>query len=215
MYAYIDVLFGVRASVTREAVDISTVLSDSDGQLVRNMPPYLLTPRAFCVAYADAHGNVVPMYYKGEPGDVLEKLDNTLYAVAGAPGNNGTELVGWNLDRVIIPSLAANAVMYGKKLPQKYFRLMSEKWSKAGGYSVERAFWQGWYSLDRTHDADQAMNLTLADAAHLSGIDDPKKVEAAMSVDGAEEPDKTRLAARLSVICNLFVRNQDLLATRR
>ena len=211
MYAYIDVLFGIRDRVSRDGVYTPRYL-DTDSRQVGLMPPYLLIPEAFCVAYAKDNGDVVPFFRKGDTKKLLEQLNLVLYEIAGVPGNSSTELVGWDLDRVIIPALCANALAYDVKLPQRYFRQLNDKWSKTGVHSVERAFWQGWYAIDHSHDGDTAMQLTLTDAAHLSGLDTPEVICRSM---GEGDPVELRLASRMAVISNLFGRYQDLLAPQK
>ena len=208
MYAYIDVLFGIREKVARDGVLKPRYLT-TDSQIVRVSPPYLLVPEAFCLVYAKENGDIVPFFRKCDPKVLLEQLNLALYEIAGVPGNNGTELIGWNLDRVIIPALCANALTFEVKLPQKYFRQLNDKWSKTGVHSVERAFWQGWYSLDHSHDSAPSMQLTLDDASNLAGIDTPDTILGSM---GEGDPEELLLASRLSAISNLSGRYQDLLA---
>ena len=211
MYAYIDVLFGIREKVARDGVLKPRYLT-TDSQIVRVSPPYLLVPEAFCIAYAKENGDIVPFFVKGDTKELIERLNLVLYEIAGVTGNSSTELVGWNLDRVIIPALCSNALAYSVKLPQRYFRQLNDKWAKTGVHSVERAFWQGWYAVDHNHDGDQAMQLTLTDAAHLSGLDTPDAICRSM---GEGDPIELRLASRMAVISNLFGRYQDLLAPQK
>ena len=218
MYAYIDVLFGIREKVARGGFLLPRYLT-TDSQMVNVMPPYLLVPEAFCIAYAKDNGDIVPIFHKSvsdagrsQPKEILEKLSLALYEVAGVPGNSSTELVGWNLDRIIIPALCTNALAFNVKLPQRYFRRLNHKWAKTGVYSVERAFWQGWYATDHSHDGDQAMQLTLTDASNLTGIDTPEAIYKSMGEGDSEE---LLLASRLAVISNLFGRYQDLLAPQK
>lgn len=211
MYAYIDVLFGIREKVARDGVLKPRYLT-TDSQAVNVMPPYLLVPEAFCIAYAKDNGDIVPIFRKDEPYKIIEHLNLALYEIAGVPGNSSTELVGWNLDRIIIPALCANATAYNVKLPQRYFRQLNDKWAKTGVHSVERAFWQGWYSTDHSHDGAKAMQLTLTDASNLTGIDTPNAILVSM---GEGDPEELLLASRLAVISNLFGRYQDLLAPQK
>lgn len=218
MYCYADFLFGVRTHVSQDAEGSISAFLDSDDPIVRNMPPYLLIPKAFCLVYSDDKGQVFPTYYatnSSETAEVMKRFDAALTAVANVPGIGSYELVGWNLDRVVLSALCANAAMYNVRLPQRFFRQTGDKWAKTNAHSVDRIFWQGWFSVDKESESKDAMNLTLTDAARLCNMDTPEVVAQAMNDGGNGDPNELRLASRLAVVSNLFTRYQELLAPRR
>jgi len=200
MFLYIDALFNLKGPINTKLNYTDAVTTDTSG--VRNIPPYMLIPKTVMITTSVGEIRIFdsedPKSLLHELGDYIENDDDVK--------KYGVCLIGWYLDQVLIPAICANSMVYGVKTLPEYLRKLNDKWSKPAGYSLERAFLQGWYPEDRNAQYDQ---LTMHDALEMCGMPSLKENEASI-VDNTMPEGHKILAARILALNNLFHRYCDI-----
>lgn len=198
MDLFIDALFGVREGfdcpASERGPDLLTV--DSDG--VRDLPPYALEPKIVAAVLSDGTtGEATAKWFSGD--EIYEGLGKWFETL----NMTWVWLAGWHLDQTVIPALAANAFLLGRRFPRQLCRNLSEKWSKIRAVSLERAFVQDWYPENR----DRKSHLSLGRAAELAGQKPPEDFTSVVSTRfGAPDGDVSLLLARCACMSLLLKR---------
>ena len=202
MYLYIDALFNVRNTNNPSVVDkMADGLSTTDEEKVKNSPPFMTGPKAIMIALST--GGV----YVFEGDDTSKLLTDMHNFVDTLPLAGNECFVGWNLDRVIFPSIAANSMITGAKSIPRIMRKLDDKWSKTNGVSLERAFWQGWYRQSSSDEHQQ--DLTLDIALDITGMESVAEIRKKMDTNTSATTGI--LMARLSAISKLHTRYHNLI----
>lgn len=201
MYVYIDALFKPREGCPLPPHMKEEGLLTTDSLTIRDIPPFLLAPERVILASGD--GNV-EVFDDPETeillGNLGERLEN--------PSSTET-LVGWYTDQVLYPVLAANAMLEGVRVTSGIMRKLDDKWSKPFGFSVERAFYQGWYPERKDLPFMDYTSMTLDKALRMTKLPSISEVAQGLG-DGLMEETKL-LVARVSSISQLFTRYQHIL----
>ena len=197
MYIYIDALMD-RAGGSPAPEGAGNLLT-VDSLSVRNMPPFMFTPK--CVMVATSSGEV-EVFDDDAPEILLANLGTHLESLDGI-------YAGWYLNQTLLPILTVNAVKYGVRVFGEQLRRLDEKWSKPVGHSIERAFLQGWYPDCKD---DDPFHLTLEYALGLCGMPSPDEARKSLG-DGLKDT-HARLLARISSMSRIHSRYQDLVEWR-
>ena len=203
MFVYMDALF--RANCSGCPLDPAHGfggLFTTDTPGIRNIPPYLLSPVMVMVAGSDGTARVFRIPAEG--ADVRDERallrDLTAYLTT-APLTGNEACVGWYLDQVVLPVIGAAAMRLGVPTVPRWMRRLDDKWSKTMGFSLERAFFQGWYPSNRGEVKDSLYDLTLADAVKMCGMTPAPEANVPTA---AEEQQKELLMRRIVDIGNLY-----------
>ena len=190
MFVYIDATFKMVGNTNY----IGVITSDTPG--IRNIPPYNLIPNT--VMTATSTGDVMVFDDK----DTLVLLTKLGEYMEVGPLQGNEACVGWCLDQVVIPSLCANSMTQGVKSVTRWLRRLDAKWSKTMGWSLERAFIQGWYPSDRDALNNQ---LTLEDALKMCSLPSLNEIASAESDSNMTEDQKV-LMSRILAMNKLYDR---------
>jgi len=199
MFLYIDALFKKRGE------DGPGPLSESgtvDSREIRETSPFKLVPTSIMVA--DDTGDF-QFFNEAHASTLLDRFGTYM-----REKGDRDIFVGWYMDQVIFPCLCANAFMSNIRIPHRLFRKLDDKWSKTGGHSVERAFWQGWYNPYKSEGAVEQEMLTLDQALELAGLNSLGTYMRSMIGDNALPTYHNRLAVRIAAISALHAKYQDL-----
>ena len=206
MFVYMDALFRANGSdCPLNPVYGVGGLFTTDTPGIRNIPPYLLSPAMVMVAGSDGTARVfrIPFENADERDERALLRDLVSYLTTGnLTGNEAC--VGWYLDQVVYPVLCCAAMRLGVPTLPRWMRRLDDKWSKTMGFSLERAFFQGWYPSNRGEVKDTLYDLTLTDAVKMCGMTPAPETDA--SVDSVEEQQKELLIRRMVDIGNLYSR---------
>ena len=196
MFLYIDALFKPRSGCPLASEEAGGVLTtDSPG--IRCVPPFMLEPSAIMVVVSSS-GNL--SVFDNE--DLETRLADLGEYMESFPFTGFEECVGWYLDQIVIPVICANSMMCGVKSVTRWMRRLNDKWTKTMGFSLERAFWQGWYPTPRDECNDGRMDLTLDMAMKMSGLE----IE---DIDGSGiKPEHAVLLSRIAALNKLYDRYQ-------
>lgn len=200
MLLYIDALFWLRRfdNFPASSKGAGKFLTADEVRL-ENFPPYLTVPAVIDCVTADGD---LHEFRNDNTADLLKNFGQYIYSVF----DGKMEYVGWYLDQIIIPSICANATICNVKIDPYLFRGLGDKWAKTAGYSVERAFMQGWYSQAK-NDLHPENELTLNDIVTLSGMQTLSAIEGKL---GDLDVDTRTLMARISAISSLYTRYSDI-----
>lgn len=201
---YMDVMFRPADGCGTRIPSIRNGKFTSDDEGVKNIPSFLLDPEAVLVATSDGD---VEVFDDKEPTALLSGL-SAYFETAPMTGNE--PIVGWNLDQVVIPALCSSAFRHGICAFPKWMRKLDDKWSKTNGFSIERAFLQGWYPASHDDATTKMANITLNEAVKLAGLKKLEDVEVELG-DGLP-PIAKELMARVSALSSLYARYQEILA---
>lgn len=161
MFLYIDIAYEVETDIPGKAPgDVIT----SDHTLFQSTPPCFVTPYRIAVSLDG-----------GKP-DIYNGVRDFASAIDKRMATDRSILSGWNLDRVLIPTLGAAALRAGVRLPRMFLRDLGEKWSRPAGHSIERMFYQGWYDTGPSRSSpvtlDEAASVLGMPAVHSTEADD-------------------------------------------
>lgn len=199
MFLYIDALFKVKDSCPQSSAFEGWGLLNADTNGIRNIPPYMLDPTAVMVV--NSNGGL-EVFDNPEPAILLADLGEYLEA---APLTGNEACVGWYLDQVVIPVLCAGSMTHGVKSVIRWMRRLDDKWAKTMGFSVERAFVQGWYPSSKEVDNS---DLTLDLALNLSGMPSLSDLAEEQQKDEVLKPEHVMLMTRILAINKLYTRYQ-------
>lgn len=190
MYTYIDAILKPRHNCPLAEQAGGFITTDTKG--VKTIPAFLFSPAmVMCATSTDikVFDNEAPELLLADLGEWLES-------------RRGSVLVGWYLDQVIMPMICASSMVDNVKVAPHLMRKLDDKWSKPAGVSMERAFYQGWYSNVKSED--DTMDLTLDRALSLTGFANLADLGENLGTD-IPEPQKV-LGARLAAISQLHTR---------
>lgn len=195
MLVYVDALF--------RSTDGLFFAASADCTGIRDVPPFRLEPQVLMTITSDGEARI----FDGE--DDHDYLDRFCRYIDGVPTSSndlepnlrGDEpCVGWYIDQVLVPSVCATAFRRGIKGPTRWMRKLNDKWTKPVGFSLERAFLQGWYP-----EGDNATrSLCLDDALAACGCNTLDEI--AGEPEPNEKKTHTVLMSRLSAMSILLDR---------
>lgn len=196
MFLYIDALFRQKSGSPLDSSESGGFLT-TDTPGIRCVPPFTLEPSAIMVVVSSS-GNL-SVFDNSDVESLLAEFGDYMESY---PFTGFEECVGWYLDQIVIPVICANSMIHGVRSVTRWMRRLNDKWAKTMGFSLERAFWQGWYPTPRDECNDGRMDLTLDMAMKMSGIPNEE-----ISDEGIK-PEHAILLSRIAALNKLYDRYQ-------